>query len=236
MKNIFFATLLMLLTPLCSGAEIAPEQLIRTTTDKIVILLKANRDTYTKDNKKLYAMVDEHVLPNFDFRVMSRSVLGRYWREATEEQRGQFTQGFRDLLVRTYATALLKYTNQEIAYLPYHGKPNDKTVTVKTEVKQPGSGLTIPIHYSLFKTNSDAQAGVAGGQQAKTTAWKVYDISIEGVSLVTNYRSTYSDVIQKQGLDGLIANLTKKNKESVDGKSGTKDVPSASSKAAARDD
>ena len=161
----------------------APNQLVRERTDKIIELLKKNKDTYAKDHKKLYAMVQEQVLPYFDFRAMSRLVLGKHWREASEDQRNRFANEFRDLLVRTYATALLKYTNEEVAYLPFRSSPDDKTVVVKTEVKQGGGGPVIPIHYSFYLTDA---------------SWKVFDVTIDGVSLVTTYRSTYAEKIRNE--------------------------------------
>ena len=216
MKKIVFIVSFLLMGSLAVAAETPPDQLTRETSDKITVLLKANRDVYAKDHQKLYAMVDENVLQHFDFRTMSRSVLARYWREATEDQRTKFTHEFRELLVRTYATALLKYTDQQILFLPFTGKLDDKTVVVRTEVKQSGGGPNIPIHYSFFK--SDA-------------GWKVYDITIDGISLVTNYRSTYADRIQREGLDALIASITRDNKEAASGKGSAKEPAALPKKA-----
>jgi len=212
MKSIVFTIMFLLFAPLALAAETPPDQLVRETSDKITVLLKANRDVYAKDHQKLYAMVDENVLLHFDFRTMSKSVLARYWREATEDQRKKFTHEFRDLLVRTYATALLKYTDQKILFLPFVSKPDDKTVTVRTEVKQSGGGPNIPIHYSFFKS----EAG-----------WKVYDITIDGISLVTNYRSTYAERIQREGLDALIASIARDNKGAASDKGGRAQEPAA---------
>lgn len=212
MKRIFFAaTVLMVATFLIAG-ELAPDQLARQTTDKIVELLKANKAVYNKDHKKLYAMVDEHVLTHFDFRAMSRTVLGRYWREANEDQRSRFSREFRDLLVRTYATALLKYNDEQIAYLPFRMSPEDRTATVKSEVRRKDGGPPIAIQYNFYRTND---------------AWKVYDVAIEGASLVSTYQSTFAARVQKEGLDALIASLAQDNKTpagktaSSGGKTGT---------------
>ena len=185
------------------AAEVAPDLLAREVTDKIVALLKANKNVYTKDHKKLYAMVDEHVLPNFDFRAMSRTVLGRYWRTADEEQRARFTREFRDLLVRTYATALLKYNDETIVYLPFRLSPDDRTATVKSEVRRTDGGPPIAINYSFYRTDA---------------GWKVYDVTIEGASLVTTYQSTYSARVQREGVNALIANLAQDNKAAAEGK------------------
>lgn len=196
MKTSVITAVGFLLVTAIAVAQTPPDQLVRETTDIILRELKANKQAYERDPKKLYAMVQEKVLPHFDFRVMARSVLGRYWREATEEQRNRFIKEFRDLLVRTYATALLKYTNEEIRYLPFRANPGDKTVVVRTEVVQPG-GPSIPIHYSFYRTDS---------------GWKVYDIAIDGVSLVANYRNTYANKVKNESLDALINSLAESNR------------------------
>lgn len=202
MKKIILSMglLLVSLTSIARAAEVPPEDLVRKTAEVILAEIKANRDLYAKNYAKLYKMADEKVLPHFDFRRMSQWVLGRAWKEATPEQRDRFTAEFRDLLVGTYSQALLNYTDQEIVYLPVQRKPEDTEVTVKTEVKQ-SSGPNIPINYSFYK---------------KDGAWKVYDISIEGVSLVTNYRSVYATKVREKGLDGLIAEIASNNKKKRD--------------------
>lgn len=182
-------------------AQDTPEQIVRKTTDEIIALLKVNKDAYAKDTRKLYAMVDEKVLPVFDFERMSQWVLGRHWRTATPEQRERFVKEFRDLLVRTYATALLNYTGeQKVNILPTQNKPGSETVTVRTEIQQGGGAPSIPIHYAFY---------------LKKPEWKVYDVVIDGVSLVTNYRSTYSAKIKEQGLDALIASIAQSNSQPV---------------------
>jgi len=203
MKKIASFVLPMVFAVSVLAAEVAPDVLAREVTDKIVVLLKANKDMYAKDHKKLYAMVDEHVLPHFDFRAMSRTVLGRYWRGASEDQRTRFTGEFRDLLVRTYATALLKYNDEKIVYLPFRLSPGDRTATVKSEVRRTDGGPPIAINYSFYHTDA---------------GWKVYDVTIEGASLVTTYQSTYSERVQREGLDALIASLAKDNKAAAEGK------------------
>lgn len=200
MRKIFLLTSVLLLSVLgVARAEVAPEELVRKTADEILTEIKAHRAVYTKDYAKLYKMADEKVLLHFDFRRMSQWVLGRFWKEATPEQRDRFTSEFRDLLVGTYSQALLNYNDQKIVYLPVQRKPDDTEVTVKTEVKQTGGQPNIPIHYSFYKN--------------KDGAWKVYDITIEGVSLVTNYRSVYATKIREKGMDALIAEITDNNKQ-----------------------
>jgi len=177
------------------ASAMQPDQLVRTTTDKIMNLLRTNHALYEKDNKKLREMVYTEILPHFDFTAMSKLVLGRHWRDATDKQREAFTGEFRDLLVRTYSTALLKYSDQDIVYLPYRGRPEDRSTTVSVEIRQKAAGVAaIPMQYSFYNRDN---------------VWKVYDVTIDGISLVTNYRSTYSEKIKNQGLDALIADLAK---------------------------
>ena len=200
MRKIFLLASILLLSVLgVARAEVAPEELVRKTADEILTEIKAHRAVYAKDYARLYKMADEKVLLHFDFRRMAQWVLGRFWKEATPEQRDRFTSEFRDLLVGTYSQALLNYNDQKIIYLPVQRKPGDTEVTVKTEVKQTGGQPNIPIHYSFYKN--------------KDGVWKVYDITIEGVSLVTNYRSVYASKIREKGLDALIAEIADNNKQ-----------------------
>ncbi|MHB8534289.1 MAG: MlaC/ttg2D family ABC transporter substrate-binding protein [Sulfuricaulis sp.] len=203
MKRILFAVLFMVVTLPAQAAAPSPDQIARTTTDDIIALLKTNKAAYAKDHRKLFAMVDEHVLPHFDFNAMSRTVLGRYWRQANDDQRKRFVAEFRDLLVRTYATALLKYNNEKIVYLPFRTNPGDRTAMVKSEVRRSDGGPPISLTYSFYHTDAD---------------WKVYDVTIEGASLVTTYQSTYAEQVRRDGLDALIANLSKDNHVAADGK------------------
>lgn len=193
MKRLIMAALAsVLLTSFGLAAAPMPDELVKGTTDQIVELLKVNRAAYEKDHAKLYDMVYTRILPHFDFSVMSRAVLGRHWRDASKEQRSRFAGEFRNLLVRTYATALLKYTDEKVVYFPFNGRPEDKTAVVKTEVKLSGGGPPVPIQYSFYQGRD---------------GWKVYDVTIDGVSLVTNYQSTYAAKIRSDGIDALIANM-----------------------------
>lgn len=204
MKKILLLTLVLAMSVLgVARAEVMPDTLVHETADFILADIKAHRDLYTKDYAKLYKMAEEKVLPHFDFRRMANWVLGQNWKAATAEQRDRFVAEFRDQLVRTYSSALLNYQDQQIIYLPVKSKPGDDEVTVKTEVKQAGGSPNIPIHYSFFKN--------------KDGVWKVQDITIEGVSLVTNYRSVYASKIREKGLDALIAEIAANNKQGRSG-------------------
>jgi phospholipid transport system substrate-binding protein len=215
-KSIFAALFLVLALPV-PAAEPPPDQIAREATDKVIALLKANKDAYAKDHQKLYAAVDEHVLPHFDFRAMSRTVLGRYWRQATEDDRVRFTAEFRDLLVRTYATALLKFNNEQIVYLPFKMTAGDRTGVVRSEVRRSDGGPPVAINYSFYHTDN---------------GWKVYDVTIEGASLVTSYQSTYAERVQKEGLDALIASLAPENKGAAAGNTASDDTKASPPKCA----
>jgi len=183
-----------------AAAMAEPDVLVHDTTEEILKRIRSNKDAYAADHKKLYAMVDELVLPNFDFRAMSKLVLGQNWRQASEDQRTRFTHEFRDLLVRTYSTALLKYTNEEIIYLPYRGPLTERTAEIRVEVKSTSGARNVPLAYSFFR-------------RAPGDPWKVYDVTIDGVSLVTSFKTTYGERIQRDGLDALIAQLAKDSRE-----------------------
>jgi len=186
------------LLPVSQAAGPSPDLTVRQTTDQILSLIHKNRSVYQNDHRKLYAMVDQYVLPHFDFRKMSALVLGSNWREADAAQRERFTSEFRQLLVRTYATALLKYNDEKVVVLPYRAPlPDDRTTTVKSEVRRAGQ-TPIPITYEFY-LNRDG-------------AWKVYDVSIEGVSIVTSYTNTYAERIRREGLEKLIAGLSQENR------------------------
>lgn len=175
-----------------------PDQLVSDATAKIIELLKNNREIYANDHNKLYAMVYEHVVPYFDFAMISKLILARHWRRASEKQRAQFSDKFRDKLVRTYATALLKYRDEQFVFLPFNAKPEDERVIVKTEFKRSDGGPNIPVNYRLYRSES---------------SWKVYDVMIEGVSLVTNYRTVYAEKIDKEGIDAVISSLDKTDEQ-----------------------
>ena len=175
----------------------APQDLVADTTDKITSVLRIEQDKIKANPNRLYEVVDEVVLPHFDFNRMSSWVLGKYWRKANEKEREQFTQEFRVLLVRTYAKALNDNYDKKIDMLPVVMRKEGKEATVKTEVKQE-AGFPIPIDYKMY---------------IKDDAWKVYDVSVDGISLVANYRTSFAKEIRKDGLPKLIATLADRNKQ-----------------------
>lgn len=186
----------LLLTDYAHADITAPDLLVRNTANDVLEVLKTNKSIENGDMKKIGKLVEEKIATKFDFDRMSKMVLGRKWTMASKEQQEQFTAEFRSLLVRIYSSALQKYRGQTIEYMPLRASAADKEVNVKTLIIQPG-GPSIPIDYALEK-NEDG--------------WKVYDIRIDGVSLVITYRGQFSEEIKKNGIDGVIQKLVAKNK------------------------
>ena len=196
--NKLIALLLCLLSlQVVIAAESDPQALIRQTADRVLRQIQSNSEQYLQDPAKLYALVDEVVLPHFDFDTMVDLALGSYNSKVNAEQKPLIIKEFRVLLVRTYGKALLDYNDQKINYLPTEGSLEQGDVMVKTEIEQEG-GFPIPLNYSL---------------KASKQGWKVYDISVDDISLVTNYRSSFARQIKKKGVDGLIKTLHDRNQE-----------------------
>jgi len=199
-----FNTLRWLTAGLCLLASIAvaaiddPQQMVRETGDKVLAELTARKAELEADPSLIYPLVESTVLPHFDFRQMSQSALGRFWRDATDEQKEQVTLEFRELLVRTYATALLGYSGQQIEYLPVQYPQDATKVMIPTRIAS-GGAPPIPINYRL---------------QRNDAKWLVYDVVIDGVSLIANYRGQFTQVVRRNGIDGLISTLAAKNRQS----------------------
>lgn len=172
-----------------------PGALVRETSDRMLAVLKEQHDAITAEPARLYGLVHEIVLPHFDFERMSRWVLGKHWRQANAQQQQEFVNQFRTLLVRTYGTALLEYTDQQVRFLPARISADGKDATVRTEVVKPGAPA-IPINYSMYLGDK---------------GWKVYDVVIDGISLVSNYRTTFASEIRSHGIDALIKRLADRN-------------------------
>ncbi len=179
-------------------AQTAPDALVKSTVDEVLGVIKS-----TKDKRALNEVVEKKVLPNFDFGAMTRLAVGRHWRDASPAQQKSLESAFRTLLVNTYATALAQSTSadQSVEVRPAPVKPADDDVTVKTLVKE-GSRKPIAIDYRMAKA---------------TGGWMVYDVVVENLSLVTNYRGTFNTEVGKGGIDGLIKSLEAKNKSNAEG-------------------
>lgn len=193
----FFIGLSLLCFASASFAAEAPDELVKRTAEDVLTIIKSDKDIQAGNQEKLFALTEEKILPNFNFDKVSRLVLGKNWTKATPDQKTAFQSEFKSLLLRTYATALSKYKNQTIEYAPLRMADGATTASVKTSIVQSG-GQPIAVNYTLEK-------------QVDAT-WKVYDIVIEGVSLVTNYRGQFAQEIRQNGLDSLIKKLADKNK------------------------
>ena len=173
-----------------------PDVLIRTTTEEVIALIKANpiAQSETRERDRLIALVQEKVGPHFDFVAMTRLAVGVHWRSGTPEQQERLIEEFRALLLRTYAQVLLSYQDDTIVFKPLHMASGSTDATVRVLLR--GSGReAIPIDFAMEKTPA---------------GWKVYDVAVGGVSLVTNYRDSFASTIREFGIDGLIRELKKK--------------------------
>jgi phospholipid transport system substrate-binding protein len=185
----------LILAPLVAAAQEAPDALVKRTTDEVLAIIKADKDLQSGNISKVVQLAEQKVLPHFDFERMTRLAVGRNWAQATPEQKQALTKEFRTMLVRTYSSSLSQYRNQSIEVKPAKVGAQDKEATVRTAVIQPG-GPPIPIDYAMEKMDS---------------GWKVYDVIIDGASLVTTYRGTFNEQVQKGGIDGLLKTLQDRN-------------------------
>ena len=194
---ILFYVLVAGLVPMVqAAAQQGPDVLVREVTNEVLEIVRADKAIQAGDTHRVMELVDAKVLPHFDFRRMTMLAVGRDWRDASPEQQTRLTEAFRTLLVRTYSNALTQYRDQTIDFKPTRFAAADTRVQVRTEVRQSGA-QPIGIDYMLEK--SDA-------------GWKVFDVIVAGVSLVTNYRGSFSQEIRSGGVDGLIKSLEAKNR------------------------
>src|SRR5229473_8173728 len=177
------------------GQELMPDVLVKNVTLEVVELIAKDKEIRGNRNK-LIQLIDEKVLPHFNFGAMTALAMGQSWNKANPEQKKRLAEEFRTLLVRTYASALAAYSEQKFDFRPLRAKPTDTDVTVQVRVLQSGA-QPVPIDYSMEKT---------------AAGWKVYDVMVGGVSLVANYRTEFNNVVRDAGIDGLIKNLGTKNR------------------------
>jgi phospholipid transport system substrate-binding protein len=181
--------------PAADGTD--PQALVRATADRVLAEVRANKARLDRDSAGIYDLVQRFVVPHFDFSRMTQAAMGRHWRSADDAQRAALVREFQEMLVRTYAVALLNYSGQQIEYLPLRASPGADDVLVQTKVSDSGAP-PIPIDYRLSRT---------------VGTWKVYDLTIDGVSLVSNYRGMFAEQVQRSGVDGLIKLLTDRNRQ-----------------------
>ena len=185
-----------LLPPAQASAQQAPDVLVREVTNEVLEIVRADEALRAGEKHRVMELVDAKVLPHFDFRRMTMLAVGRDWRDASAEQQVRLTEAFRTLLVRTYSNALTQYRDQTVAFKPARFAATDKRVQVRTEVHQSGA-QPIGIDYML----EQSEAG-----------WKVFDVIVAGVSLVTTYRSSFADEVRSGGVEGLLKSLEAKNR------------------------
>lgn len=180
-------------------AEITPpDVLVKTVTLEVVDIIQKDKEIRTGGSagkKKVIALIETKVLPHFNFDAMTSSAVGRSWNKASAEQKARLTEEFKTLLVRTYSSALSAYSNQKFDFRPLRAKPTDTDVTVNVRILQSGTE-PVTIDYDMEK---------------RPTGWKVWDVRIGGISLVSNYRTEFDNLVREKGIDGLIKALQAKN-------------------------
>jgi phospholipid transport system substrate-binding protein len=209
-KNGLFLFILSLLFTANSVAAInpniqPPDELLKVATTKMLRSINEHRSEIKKSPDKLKSLVEEIILPHLDFIAASKMVMGKYWRRAEKEQKIKFIRQFRLLLLRFYSSALSEYLGGRdealredlIHYFPINLKEDDKALTVRAEI-HPDSGKAIPMRYRMHLTKK---------------GWKVYDVSVEGISMITTYKNNFATQFKTQGIDALIISLEEKNKQ-----------------------
>ena len=194
-----FLLLVGLLMASIAHAELMPpDQLVKQITQETYVYVNQDTSLQKGDISKLIDWAEKSILKDFDFNRMTRLAVGKDWRQATPEQQKQLVQEFRKLLIRTFANAFIGIKkDQTIEYKPFKLNPEDQSVVVKTLIVKPGA-KPIDVNFSMEKM---------------TDSWKVYDVSMAGVSMITNYRDAFSQEIHTNGVDGLIKMLAEKNKQ-----------------------
>jgi len=180
-----------------TAQELAPDLLVKTITQDVIAVIKQDKDIQSGNTRKIADLVETRILPHFNFARMTQLAMAVNWRRASPEQQKQLVQEFKTLLVRTYSTALSSYRDQVIEFRPLRARPEDTEITVRSEVKQKGA-QSVTIDYDMEKTAS---------------GWKVFDVKVGGVSLITTYKEDFSSQVREAGIDGLIKLLSVKNRQ-----------------------
>lgn len=200
-QTVLFGSALVLISalaaPFALAQELAPDVLLKTVTTEVLAIVRQDKAIQAGNAARVADLVESRILPHFEFSRMTQIAMARNWRVATPEQQKVLTAEFRTLLVRTYSTALSSYRDQTIEFKPLRAASGDTEVTVRSVIRQPGTA-PLTLDYDMEK---------AGG------AWKVYDIKIDGMSLVTTYRETFAGKVREGGVDGLIKSLSDKNRQ-----------------------
>jgi len=191
---------------IASGAiaqEQKPDELVKQVTDDVMKAIQSDKQLAAGDKQKALRLAEEKILPHVDFEEATRLAVGRSWRQASAEQRKQLTNEFRRMLLRTYSNAISAYQGQQMKVLPLHMKAGETDVAVRNQYIRPGQQPVL-VDYQMHKVGD---------------AWKIYDIIVEGVSLVLTYRSEFDAVVKESGVDGLIKRIATKNEPAAVGSS-----------------
>jgi phospholipid transport system substrate-binding protein len=181
-----------ILAPANAAAAVsAPEQVVRDTAERVMAEVRARAEELTRNPDSLYLLVEEQVAPRFDVSFIAQQVLGRHWNEATPVQRERFTAAFQSMLIRTYAHGLLAYKDETFEWYPLRAAPGAEDVLVKSSLGS-SEGQPMAVNYRVHLRDGE---------------WRVYDIAIDGVSLIVNYRGMFAQTLRKQGLDTLIRRM-----------------------------
>lgn len=179
------------LTARAADVVVSPDKVVDSVARQVLADLDSNRALYRKDAVELRKMIDKYMLANFDTEYAARLVLAKHWRTATPEQRKQFIDAFYQSLLQSYGNSLLDFTADRLKILPYQGKAEDTTATVRSEIRR-DNGSKVPVNYTLRKTAS---------------GWKAFDVTIEGISYVKSFRTDFGTEIEQKGLDAVIKRL-----------------------------
>lgn len=194
-KLVFFSFALYLTQNL--WAQTTPVPMLQQTADNILNALKQNKQSLKKNHQIIFQSVERYLLPNVDVSGMSRSVLGRQaWSKATAAEREQFSRAFTQLVIRTYASPLAEYTDETVKFSPVRGSLEARFIRVNSVIVR-STGNNIPLTYSLVSKN---------GQ------WKIYDLSVEGVSLLQSFRSQFAQALQNSNISSLIQQMKEHKK------------------------
>jgi len=179
------------------AADLGPDALAKNVTNEVLRIVRQDKEIANGNTGKLHALVEQKILPFFDFRHMTQLAVAKHWPKATPEQQDSLTSEFKTMLVRTYSSSLASVSDYKIEFKPFRAATGDGDVTVNTEVSKPGAP-PIPIDYRLDKQGN---------------GWKVFDVIVDNVSLVTVYRNSFNSEVRKGGIDGLIAALARRNQK-----------------------
>jgi len=196
--------LFLLTTPWALRAEpvVPPDRMLAQTADEMLTVLRARQQELRKDPVELRRLVEEILVPHVDLELLARFVLGKHWRMITEQQRRQFTYAFKDMLIRFYAASMLEYLDYNVRFFPLQLQPEEKLAVVRSEFYR-GTQKTVEVNYRV---------ALRDGQ------WKAFDVTIDNISIVTNYRASFDTIVRQEGMEALLKKMDTWNREGPDDK------------------